>query len=152
MKVRNVPGTSNRSCKCVSWIDHWHKFSPGAATICKAKGCSRSDIVGAHVKKCNSPDNSEYIVPFCKFHNKQEGCIEINDFVSLAPANQNFTCRQFGISKISLDFQVSRCTKNWGMCANLQITSEIDSIPTAISIQLIYSMSFAFCFGRITFS
>jgi hypothetical protein len=93
MKVRNVPGTSNRSCKCVSWIDHWHKFSPGAATICKAKGCSRSDIVGAHVKKCNSPDNSEYIVPFCKFHNKQEGCIEINDFVSLAPANQNFTCR-----------------------------------------------------------
>jgi hypothetical protein len=92
MKVKNINGTSHRSCNCTSWLDHWHKFSPGIATTCKAKGCSRTDVVGAHIKKCLGTDNLEYIIPFCKFHNKQEGCIEINTFVSLAPANKYFTC------------------------------------------------------------
>lgn len=91
MTVKNINGTSNRKCKCKSWLDHWHNHSPGVATICKAKGCSRTDIVGAHVKKCGSTDNIEYIIPFCNFHNKQIGCIEINNYVSLAYANKKYT-------------------------------------------------------------
>ena len=92
MRVYNVRGTSNRSCKCRSWIEHWHKYSPGVATVCKAKGCSNKDIVGAHVKKYNSTDLKEYIIPFCNFHNQQSGSIEINDGVSLAPANKSYSC------------------------------------------------------------
>lgn len=93
MTVQNLKGTSNKKCKCKSWLNHWHIYSSGVATICKAAGCSRTDIVGAHVKKCGGSDYSEYIIPFCKLHNKQEGCVEINKFVSLVPANMNATCR-----------------------------------------------------------
>lgn len=93
MKVKNINGTATRSCKCGSWIEHWRNFSNQTATICRAKGCSRKDIVGAHVKKCNSTDNYEYIVPFCNFHNQQSDCIELVDGTVLTPANKNNTCR-----------------------------------------------------------
>lgn len=93
MKVKNMNGTSNLKCNCGTWIDHWHNFTNQTATRCRAKGCSRKDIVGAHVTKCNSTDGSTYIVPFCNFHNKQVGCIEINDGTELAPANKNYTCK-----------------------------------------------------------
>lgn len=92
MKVKNVNGTADRSCRCGSWIAHWRNYSNQTATICRAKGCSRNDIVGAHVKKCNSTDNKEYIVPFCNFHNQQGDCIEIIDGTILTPANKNLTC------------------------------------------------------------
>lgn len=93
MKVKNINGTSSRSCNCGTWIEHWRNFSGQTATICRAKGCSNKDIVGAHVKKCNSVDENEYIVPFCRFHNSQSECIEINDGTVLTPANKNKTCR-----------------------------------------------------------
>ena len=92
MKVKNIKGTTTRKCNCGSWIEHWRNYSNQSATICRAKGCSRHDIVGAHVKKCNSNDNHEYIVPFCKFHNQQTDCIEINDGTILTPANRAITC------------------------------------------------------------
>ena len=92
MKVKNVNGTVTRSCKCGSWIEHWRNFSNQTATICRAKGCSRKDIVGAHAKKCYSTDEKEYIVPFCNFHNQQADCIELVDGTILTPANKNNTC------------------------------------------------------------
>jgi len=93
MKVKNLNGTKDLSCGCGSWIAHWRNFTKQTATICRAKGCSRNDIVGAHVNKCNSTDTKWYIVPFCKYHNKQGNCIEINNGTDLVPANKNYTCK-----------------------------------------------------------
>lgn len=94
MKVININGTSGRKCNCGSWIEHWRNFSNQTATICRASGCSNQVIDGAHVKKYNSLDNKEYIVPFCKQHNQQkEGFIELVNGTVLVPANRNLTCR-----------------------------------------------------------
>jgi len=93
MIVKNVNGTSYRSCNCGSWIDHWRNFSNQTATICRAKGCSNKQIVGAHVKKSYSTDNKEYIVPFCNYHNHQTGNIELVEGTVLTPANKNLTCK-----------------------------------------------------------
>lgn len=93
MYVKNVNGTTDRSCKCGSWIQHWKNFSGQSATICRAKGCSNQNPLGAHVKK-NSEDNKEYIVPFCSAHNSQTTptWIELVLGTKLAPANKNDTC------------------------------------------------------------
>jgi len=72
MKVKNVKGTYEPSCKCGSWIQHWRNFNKGqSAAICTAKGCSKTVTVGAHVKKTTAGDNKEYIVPFCTTYNRQ---------------------------------------------------------------------------------
>ena len=92
MYVKNVNGTSSRSCKCGTWIEHWRNYSNQTATVCRAKGCTRKDIVGAHVIKTYAYDNKEYIVPFCKHHNKQTGSIELVVGTVLTPANKNGTC------------------------------------------------------------
>ena len=96
MKVKNVSGTSERSCKCGSWIEHWNNFNKGqVATVCRAKGCSNKDIVGAHVKKITTGDNKEYIVPFCSSHNQQTNpkWIVLVSGTDLVPANKQKTCK-----------------------------------------------------------
>ena len=50
--VKNINGTSNNNCKCVSWLKHWEKFSKKTVSYCSAYGCStKTDLVGAHVQK-----------------------------------------------------------------------------------------------------
>jgi hypothetical protein len=51
MKLINVTGTSDKTCNCDSWLDHWETFSGQKATVCGVNGCSKSDVVGAHVRK-----------------------------------------------------------------------------------------------------
>ena len=93
MEVKNRNRTTGLSCRCGSWIAHWRNFTRQTATRCRAVGCGRTDIVGAHVIKCNSNDGRTFIVPFCNYHNQQEGCIDINSGTDLVPANRNNTCR-----------------------------------------------------------
>ncbi|WP_420588174.1 hypothetical protein [Bacterioplanoides sp.] len=70
MKVNNINGTSDNSCKCEGWLDHWKKFGGGwFFDDCAVEGCTNRAHVGAHVKKHNSSDNNWYIVPFCHTHN-----------------------------------------------------------------------------------
>jgi hypothetical protein len=64
MKVKNVAGTSEKACKCGSWLDHWKKFSKQAVpAYCPAKDCLNKELVGAHVQKDSSSDKSSYICP-----------------------------------------------------------------------------------------
>ena len=95
MKVRNLKNTSDRSCKCKSWMNHWENHHPGAgiAIFCSEKGCGRvTDLVGAHVKKHDSSDGAWYIVPLCKQHNAAEHIIELASYATLVPANKILTC------------------------------------------------------------
>ena len=96
MKVKNIKGTAGRSCDCLTWIQHWRNYNKGqTATTCKAKGCKKKKIVGAHVKKRGGGEK-EFIVPLCDDHNKQKTpkWIELRKGTKCAPANKNKTCKK----------------------------------------------------------
>ncbi|MDD3490240.1 MAG: hypothetical protein PHR62_10200 [Paludibacter sp.] len=94
MKVKNINGTTQNTCTCGSWLNHWKKFSKQTVTVCKAKGCHNKDIVGAHVRKDVNYDDRWYIVPFCHQHNHPTtGKIELKKSTKLIPANIVTTCR-----------------------------------------------------------
>lgn len=92
MKVKNINGTTQNRCRCGSWLQHWKNYSGQSATICRALGCSRKDLLGAHVQKDVSYDNNWYIVPFCNRHNKATTSIELVAGTILVSANKKKTC------------------------------------------------------------
>jgi hypothetical protein len=94
MKVKNINGTSQNTCKCGSWLDHWKKFShQSISQYCSEKTCIKKPEVGAHVQKDNSTDAGWYIVPFCNTHNGETNeSLEIVDSVALVSANVSVTC------------------------------------------------------------
>jgi len=93
MKVKNINGTSDNTCKCESWLKHWENYGGGKAGLCVVTSCVKKAEVGAHVQKANSTDNRWYIVPFCKDHNALTGKeIDISDSTKLVSANTKETC------------------------------------------------------------
>lgn len=94
MKVKNINGTSQNTCKCDSWLGHWEKFSGQSLPIyCPEVKCTQKPEVGAHVQKDSSTDSSWYIVPLCKAHNGETGkSLEISGSVTLVSANVSETC------------------------------------------------------------
>ncbi len=90
-EVRNLNGTSDKKCRCDSWLEHWEIFSKSTAKKCSVIGCAQDAEVGAHVIKCNSTDKEHYIVPMCQGHNKStENSITVEK--ELVSANVSETC------------------------------------------------------------
>lgn len=93
MKINNINGTSDNSCRCGNWLEHWKKF--GGKTLpatCREVRCNEKPEVGAHVQKDSLSDKSWYIVPLCQRHNQEKGkSLEIVDTV-LVSANVANTC------------------------------------------------------------
>lgn len=96
MKIRNINGTSDTTCKCGSWLKHWKNFSGQTQpSYCPAYGCLKKDLVGAHVQKGdNSADQKWYIYPLCDSHNKHKGELEVSASCKLVPANKRETCEK----------------------------------------------------------
>jgi hypothetical protein len=93
MKARNINGTSDKDCVCGSWLKHWENLSSKAATSCSASSCSRIDLVGAHVQKEGTKDNSWFIIPLCTLHNGQHGkVVDVKAGTTFVSANKNETC------------------------------------------------------------
>jgi hypothetical protein len=94
MKVRNINGTSDNSCKCASWLDHWKKFGGQAVPqYCPESTCTKKPEHGAHVQKDGSSDQSWYIIPLCADHNGQKGAtLVVSDSTKLVSANVKETC------------------------------------------------------------
>jgi hypothetical protein len=94
MKVNNVNGTSDNTCKCGTWLAHWKKFGGGTIpSYCSEKVCPSKPTVGAHVQKDSLTDRSWYIVPLCDAHNKQTRMsLELVDSTMLVSANVSQTC------------------------------------------------------------
>jgi len=91
MQVTNINGTTDSTCRCKSWLDHWVRFSGQALPkYCPEVSCTNPPTVGAHVQKTGSLD--WYIVPLCERHNASRGTLTIPDFVPLASANVAATC------------------------------------------------------------
>mgnify|MGYP001611199750 CR=1 FL=1 len=94
MKLRNINGTSQNTCKCGSWLKHWEKFSGQKTEFCQANSCLKKDVVGAHVQKANSQDQNWYIYPLCNSHNQATGELEVSDSYQLVSANKKETCEK----------------------------------------------------------
>ena len=74
MRVNNVNGTSDNTCKCESWLEHWSKFGGGILPpSCREKVCTTNLEFGTRVQKDSFKDKGWYIVPLCKDHNGQTG-------------------------------------------------------------------------------
>lgn len=94
MRVKNINGTSQNTCRCGTWLQHWRNLSGQYTVTCRALGCSRIDISGAHVQKDNSDDNRWYIVPFCVLHNRASHLVELEAGTALVSANKKETCEK----------------------------------------------------------
>lgn len=93
MKIKNINGTTDNTCKCSSWFKHWEVFSGQTTDYCQANSCLGKELVGAHVQKAGaSTDLSWYIYPLCKEHNKHKGELEVSDAYRLVSANVKETC------------------------------------------------------------
>lgn len=88
---KNKNGTSNRSCSCGSWKDHWLTCTGLSwPTTCSLKGCSSSATLGAHV--INASVVGEHIIPACSSCNKLTGEFNLKGGIRLASANKSETC------------------------------------------------------------
>lgn len=106
VKVRNLNGTSDNSCKCDeydvrSWLYHWTNFNPAQSYLpencpcCHKKISDWSDeMVGAHVQKEN--DSHWYVIPLCKKCNSKSSdeSFEVED-IGFAWANTSETCLKY---------------------------------------------------------
>lgn len=94
MNVININGTSDNTCKCSSWLEHWKNFSgESLPDECPSNGCSEKPEVGAHVQKDSSTDDNWYIIPLCKDCNAKAGeSLTVSDSIELASANVSETC------------------------------------------------------------
>jgi hypothetical protein len=93
VRVININGASNSTCRCGSWLDHWKRFGGQLPTYCPEEECYQKPEVGAHVQKDGSADKSWYILPLCNAHSGKKGeAITVSDHVRLVPANTRETC------------------------------------------------------------
>jgi hypothetical protein len=96
MKVKNLNGTSNNACKCGTWIKHWEKFSgKSKPKYCCVDVCTGTELVGGHVQKDSTTDQSWYIIPICSSCNNKKGQnLTISDSTTLVSANKSNTCEK----------------------------------------------------------
>jgi len=71
VKKKNLNGTSDKDCKCGSWLAHWKSFTKASSTPkCHVVGCNSLAEVGAHVILPKLDNESfrkrNYIAPMCK--------------------------------------------------------------------------------------
>lgn len=94
MKIKNINGTSQTTCRCGSWLKHWEKFSSQTTVFCPVNGCLNKDLVGAHVQKAEGADTKWYIYPLCNSHNQSKEVLQVSDTYRLVSANKKETCEQ----------------------------------------------------------
>lgn len=88
---KNKKGTSNRSCNCGSWKQHWINNSAIVwPKKCSIFGCINDASLGAHIY--NSSVSGEKIVPACDSCNKQDKEFNLKGGVQLVSANKKLTC------------------------------------------------------------
>lgn len=92
IKVKNLNGTSDNTCRCGSWLRHWEKYGGGTATLCSEETCTKKAEVGAHVQKDSNNDQKWYIIPLCQEHNKSDKALTIFENTKFVSANTKETC------------------------------------------------------------
>lgn len=89
----NKSGTSDRSCVCGTWKQHWITFSKKSwPDQCSVSTCSSKPTLGGHV--INKDVTGERIVPLCDSCNKLSGTFTLKASVSVPSANKAETCEK----------------------------------------------------------
>ena len=87
----NKNGTSDRSCTCGTWKQHWINYSNKEwPTSCSVKGCTNKATLGAHV--INETVTGEKIVPMCNACNSQSYKFSLKGATGIPSANISKTC------------------------------------------------------------
>jgi hypothetical protein len=93
MIVKNINGTSQNTCKCGSWLQHWKNFSnQQVPAYCPVVDCLERQLLGAHMQNDDPDDKRWFIVPLCSKHNAYAYSLVINDYIKLVSANVSETC------------------------------------------------------------
>ena len=93
IKVKNISGTSDSSCNCGSWLDHWKKFSGQSLPLsCREATCNGGPDCGAHVQKDSTTDRNWYIIPLCNKHNAKTTELQVKESTVFVSANVSETC------------------------------------------------------------
>jgi hypothetical protein len=93
MKVKNINGRRQNSCKCGTWLDHWVKIcGQPLPNHCSEPRCMGKPELGAHVQKDSSTDTNWYIIPLCIKHSVKTEFLEVADTTTLVSAHVNDTC------------------------------------------------------------
>lgn len=93
IKVKNINGTSDNSCQCTSWLEHWRIFGGDNKSVtCSKNFCVKKADVGAHVQKSNNGTNKWYVIPLCYEHNKESGEMVVSENTVFVSANVSETC------------------------------------------------------------
>lgn len=88
---KNKVGTSDRSCSCGSWKQHWINNSGKQWPVyCSVTGCSNRATLGAHIYNSNA--EGEWIAPMCDSCNKNSNEFSLTGGITLVPANKAKTC------------------------------------------------------------
>ena len=88
---KNKVGTSDRSCGCGSWKQHWiNGAGKDQPRYCSVYGCSNQATLGAHIY--NSNVESEWIAPLCDSCNKISSEFSLSDGSTVVPTNKNNCC------------------------------------------------------------
>ena len=90
---KNKKGTSNRSCKCGSWIQHWVNGSgKSLPKKCSIEGCDNLSTLGAHI--INPNVSGEKIVPACDSCNQTSDEFNLKGGITVVSANKSETCEK----------------------------------------------------------
>ena len=89
MYVKNINGSGRSSAPCgySSWLEYWKEKSGESIYSCSASNCLGTDLVGAHVQKAYSEDESWYIVPLCKSCNNRTDTFNVTATLVPVPSN-----------------------------------------------------------------
>ena len=92
IKVKNVNGSSRFGSPSgyTSWLEYWEDKSGKKAWRCSAIDCHKTgrwNLVGAHVQKANSYDQSWYIVPLCTSCNNRTDEFYVDETLVPVPSN-----------------------------------------------------------------
>jgi hypothetical protein len=94
MKIKNIVGTTGKTCACDSWLSHWEKFSGKTAGPCGVLNCNEKATVGAHVRRVDGYDYSAYIYPLCAGCNQATWELTAWDGYPLVSADPSKTCER----------------------------------------------------------
>ena len=90
--ITNVPGTSDLTCTCGTWKQHWINFSGHSTSHCSVIGCQGEFEVGSHVRFVEPRDKKVYILPLCKDCNQRTGILEVLNVINPVSADPSETC------------------------------------------------------------
>lgn len=91
---KNKSDTSEQTCECSSWKQHWLNYSGKAwPDTCSVRGCNNKASVGAHIYNTDRDVDGDFIVPVCSSCGSSLDEFDLKACIKLVPAGKQKTCK-----------------------------------------------------------